>query len=100
MQENVCQANCAAYPLSDDRAGAACARRHEMLYVTYRNTCGRAREDLCQFLARDIRDARRLGATDLADDLAVVLGRVASECDRFPAPGQSTTNETAAIQAA
>ena len=86
MQESVCQVNCAAYPLIDDGAGVACARRHEMLYVTYRNTCGRAREDLCQFLARDIRDAQRLGAKALADDLAVVLRLVAENCPEATIP--------------
>lgn len=86
MSGNDCRENCAARGMIDGGGAAACARRHEMLYATYRNTCGRAREDLCQMLARDIRDARRLGATALADDLAIVLGRLASECDLAAAP--------------
>ncbi len=80
--------------------GGAGARRHEMLYATYRNTCGRAREDLCQMLANDIRDARRLGATALADDLAVVLGRVASECDIATTPPRNADEHAATSRAA
>lgn len=80
--------------------GGAAERRHEMLYATYRNTCGRAREDLCQMLANDIRDARRLGATALADDLAVVLGRVASECDIATTPPRNADEHAATSRAA
>jgi hypothetical protein len=87
----------AAFVRNDGGAGA---RRHEMLYATYRNTCGRAREDLCQMLANDIRDARRLGATALADDLAVVLGRVASECDLATAPSRNADEHAATSRAA
>lgn len=91
------QENRAAYSLTRGGPGA---RRHDMLYATYRNTCGRAREDLCQMLAKDIRDARRLGAASLADDLAIVLGRVASECDSATAPSRNAAEHAATSRAA
>lgn len=50
------------------------ARRHDVLYLSYRNNYGRAQEDLCQMLIKDIRDALRLGAKFLAADLLIVLG--------------------------
>jgi len=49
-------------------------RRHDVLYLSYRNNCGRVQEDLCQMLIKDIRDALRLGAKMLAADLLIVLG--------------------------
>jgi hypothetical protein len=50
------------------------ARGHDVLYLSYRNNYGRAQEDLCQMLIKDIRDALRLGAKLLAADLLIVLG--------------------------
>ena len=97
MRTGDCRETCAAFSLMDDAPGAPCARRHEMLYATYRNTCSRAREDLCQMLASDIRDARRLGATALADDLAVVLGLVVDDCPEASAatPSMATVRSAA-----
>ena len=50
------------------------ARRHDVLYLSYRNNYGRVQEDLCQMLIKDIRDALRLGSKLLAADLLIVLG--------------------------
>lgn len=85
MKADDCPHRCSAlahFGLNADLPRMARSRRHDMLHATYLRACGgSSREDLCQILIKDIREAQRLDARPLAADLLVVLGIIVGECD-------------------
>lgn len=85
MKADDCSVRCSAiaqFALNIDIPRLPRARRHDMLHATYlRACCGASREDLCQILIKDIREAQRLDALPLAADLLAVLGIMVGECD-------------------
>jgi hypothetical protein len=88
MKSNDCSERCCAitqFGLNADFPRPVQSRRHDMLYVTYLRTCdGSTREDLCQILIKDIREALSLQARPLAADLLVVLTMLENDCGRAP----------------
>ena len=85
MKADDCSVRCSAiaqFALNIDIPRLPRSRRHDMLHATYLRACsGASREDLCQILIKDIREAQRLDARPLAADLLVVLAIIVGECD-------------------